>query len=96
MLDLKSQDHQQVRQILARHVPHREVRAFGSRVTHQAKPYSDLDLAIMGAEPVSASIMAHLALDFEESDLPFRVDLVQWRNAPASLRQVILQVSVPV
>lgn len=96
MLDLRPQDHQEVRQILDRHLPHREVRVFGSRVTNQAKPYSDLDLVIMGDELVAASTMAHLALDFEESDLPFRVDLLQWRNAPTSLRQVIKQASEPI
>lgn len=59
-----------------------EIRAFGSRSTNRAKPYSDLDLVIMGNHALSDLTLAELALDFEESDLPFRVDLLLWTQAP--------------
>ncbi|WP_126443810.1 nucleotidyltransferase family protein [Sulfuricystis multivorans] len=88
MLDLDDNALAIVRRILADHLPGREVRIFGSRARGRAKPYSDLDLMIMG-EPVDDHTRAALALDFEESDLPFRVDLLYWSDAPASLRQAI-------
>ena len=47
-IDIKPIELDIVRTILARHVPEREVRAFGSRVSGPAKKFSDLDLAVMG------------------------------------------------
>ncbi len=63
--------------------------AFGSRVTGRAKPFSDLDLAIMGEVAVHAATLAALADDFDESDLPFKVDLVEWAGLVGSFRDVI-------
>ena len=49
---------------------------FGSRVTGNAKKFSDIDLVIAANEPISFEIMAAIASDFEESDLPYKVDIV--------------------
>jgi type I restriction enzyme S subunit len=89
MLDLTAEQLRQVRMILAAHLPGREVRAFGSRARGNAKPHSDLDLALMGDDPLSDLTRTELLADFEESDLPFRVDLLAWRDAPPSLRAAI-------
>lgn len=82
MLELSPSQRDTVRRILARHVPQREVRAFGSRVTGRAWRYSDLDLVVIGAEPLSDLTLANLRADFEDSDLPFRVDLLEARDLP--------------
>jgi len=57
VLDLSADHLETVRRILACHVPGREVRAFGSRVTGRAWRYSDLDLLIMGSEPIPAGCL---------------------------------------
>jgi type I restriction enzyme S subunit len=88
-LDLRPGEWEIVRDLLRRHVPNREVWAFGSRVKGTAKPYSDLDLAILGDQPLPLSTMADLAEDFIESDLPFKVDLVDWATTGARFRKVI-------
>ena len=49
-----------VQNILQKYVPDCEVWAFGSRATNSAKKYSDLDLAIIGNQPISAQKMADL------------------------------------
>lgn len=67
-----------VEAILHAHVPGREVWAFGSRARCCAKPYSDLDLAIMGEEAISLDTLAALNEAFAESDLPWKVDVVDW------------------
>jgi predicted nucleotidyltransferase len=85
-----------VHRILAARLPGREVRIFGSRVTGRAKPYSDLDLVIMGEERIPDLPRADLAYAFDESDLPFRVDVILWADAPPSLREVILRSSEPI
>lgn len=84
MLNLTAQQLALVRGLLARHLPDREVRAFGSRVTGRAWRYSDLDLAVMDGKPLSDLVLATLRADFEDSDLPFRVDLLEACDLPAA------------
>ena len=80
-----------VHAILQQHVPNFAVWAFGSRATYKAKPYSDLDLAIITQQPLDLSISANLTEDFAESDLPFKVDLVDWATTSAVFRKIIEQ-----
>ena len=75
--------------ILERHVPQHEVWAFGSRAKRSAKPYSDLDLAILTESPLGLSVSAALAEDFSESDLPYKVDVVDWAATSESFRKII-------
>ncbi len=89
MIDLAPAHLETVKRILAAHVPACEVRAFGSRVAKTAKNYSDLDLAVVGTQPLEPDTLRHLKEAFEESDLPFRVDLLDWSATSKSFRQVI-------
>ena len=82
--------------ILRQHVPDREVLAFGSRATWTAKDYSDLDLAIMGDEPLSPDATSALAERFSGSDLPFKVDLVDWARIDDGFRGIIRRHGVAV
>lgn len=78
-----------VRGILQTHVPQYEVWAFGSRAQGTAKPYSDLDLAVISTAPLSLQVSAALSDAFAESDLPWRVDVVDWATTSESFRQII-------
>ncbi len=93
MLDLAQRHLEQVKAILARRVPLCEVRAFGSRVSGQAKPWSDLDLAVMTTSRLPFEVLAALRYDFEESDLPFPVDVVDYSSVSPQLRRVIARSS---
>lgn len=68
----------QVRAILGAHLPETvQVGVFGSRVEpERVKPMSDLDLVLEGPAPLPLSLMAELREAFDESVLPFKVDLV--------------------
>lgn len=88
-LDLNPRDWEIVRNILARHVPQYEVWAFGSRAKGTAKEYSDLDLAIITDQPLGLSLSAAISDDFAESDLPIKVDVVDWAMTSASFRRII-------
>ena len=79
-----------VQAVLQKNVPQRTVWAFGSRVKGAAKPYSDLDLAVVGDTPLSWVELAGLADDFSNSDLPWKVDIVDWANTSEEFRKVIL------
>uniref|UniRef100_E6QKH0 Polymerase beta nucleotidyltransferase domain-containing protein n=1 Tax=mine drainage metagenome TaxID=410659 RepID=E6QKH0_9ZZZZ len=78
-----------VREILRRHLPGREVWAFGSRVKGKARTFSDLDLAVLGDQPLTLSTRADLAEDFSESDLPYKVDIVDWATTSERFREII-------
>lgn len=93
MLSLTPAQVQLVQQLLRTRVPERAVRVFGSRASGLAKPHSDLDLVLMGDEPVDELALAELRADFEESDLPFAVDIVQWAELSAAWRDIILSTS---
>jgi len=88
-IDISSSDLRTVCDILRRHVPDREVWAFGSRVAGKAKPFSDLDLVVMGEAPLGLSVSAALSDDFSESDLPFKVDVVDWATTSPAFREII-------
>ena len=81
-----------VAEILGRHLPNRTIWAFGSRARFAAKPYSDLDLAIIGDSPLPLSELAALEHDFTESALPFKVDIVDWAATDESFRAIIRQI----
>jgi len=88
-LDISPEQWRLVRAILEKHVPEYGVWAFGSRVKGTAKPYSDLDLVIMSASPLPLDITASLKEAFSESNLPWRVDIVDWASISDSFKQVI-------
>ena len=88
-VDLRPDHWAIVRNALRRYVPDREVLVFGSRATGNAKEYSDLDLAIMGEEPLSLRVVSALDEALGESDLPFKVDIVEWARIDEGFRRII-------
>ena len=89
MIDLSPHHLETVKRILAEHLPDCEVRAFGSRATWTAWEYSDLDLAVVSPEPLDRRTSANLREAFAESDLPIRVDVVDWASLTDGFRQAI-------
>ena len=66
-----------------------KVWVFGSRAAGRARPYSDLDLAVDAGRSLTLEELASLAEAFGESDLPYRVDLVDWRSLDDRFRRII-------
>ena len=89
MIDLVPQHLATIRRILAEHVPECEVRVFGSRIGSQAKPYSDLDLALVGSEQLSVGRMGRLREALQDSDVSIRVDILDWHAISDNFRKVI-------
>ncbi len=78
-----------IRNILRAHVPDCTVWVFGSRATGRTKPYSDLDLAVSGEKLLGMDLIGQLAESFAESDLPYKVDIVDWTTASENFRKTI-------
>jgi type I restriction enzyme S subunit len=89
MLDLSLRDLAIVQDILRKHVADRAVWAFGSRVKGTARRFSDLDLAIIADSPLPPKIGGAMREDFAESDLPFRVDILDWATTNEPFRRVV-------
>jgi type I restriction enzyme S subunit len=89
LIDISPENWRIVRDVLQRYVPEREVWAFGSRAKWTAKEFSDLDIAIIGDEPLSIGLMAEMREAFQESSLPFKIDIVDWASITPPFRQII-------
>jgi predicted nucleotidyltransferase len=88
-LDIEADHLEMVLAILKKHLPDREVWVFGSRAKGKAKRYSDIDLCVIGDAPLSLTELAGLSDDFSESDLPYKVDVVDWATTSDSFREII-------
>jgi uncharacterized protein len=83
IIDLTPQHLATVRAILQTTVPSIHAFAFGSRVHEmntvaKVKKHSDVDIALEPAYPLCWRVLADVREAFEESDLPMRVDVIDW------------------
>ena len=89
-IDLAAEHRRIVLDLLAEHLPPGATAwAFGSRATGRARRYSDLDLAIDAGRRLTLDEAAMLREAFEESDLPWRVDIVDWHALDERFRSLI-------
>ena len=89
MIDVSPKGLITIKSILEAHVPDCEVRAFGSRVSWTAKDHSDLDLVIVGSAKLENGKLDHVKSSFEESSLPFRVDVLDWHRISSEFQRNI-------
>lgn len=79
-LDLRPKHLSMLRSLLERHLPQAECWAFGSRVRGDGHEASDLDLVVRNPEALLDPTpgVAALREALVESNLPIRVDLLDW------------------
>ena len=80
----------QIKAILARVLRGKSctVYLFGSRAAGAATASSDFDIAVLATEDISRELSIAREM-LEESNIPFKVDLVDLRSASAAFRQQI-------
>ena len=61
--------------------------AYGSRVKGTARQFSDLDLCYQ--EDIPSEVIYQIKEDLEESDLPFFVELVNWKQMRPEFQELI-------
>lgn len=89
-LELPAEHRRLVLDILAAHLPpDTKVWVFGSRANGRARRYSDIDLAIDAGRKLTCDEAAVLREAFDESDLPYKTDIVDWHAASDRFRQLI-------
>jgi predicted nucleotidyltransferase len=85
-LNLRPKHLQMVRALLQQHLPLAEVWAYGSRVNGNGHEASDLDLVVR--QPTGLN-MAEIREAWVESNLPIRVEIVDWARIPADFHNEI-------
>lgn len=89
-IDLHTDHRRLVLGILSTNLPEStKTWVFGSRATGRARRYSDLDLAIDAGRRLTLDETARLAEAFSDSDLPYRVDLVDLHQIDDRWRRII-------
>lgn len=89
MIDIRKQDLKTIKDILQKHIPDYQVRVFGSRVNGAAQVSSDIDLVIVGKKELTRRQKVNLKYAFEESRLPFRVDIADWQKISPEFKEII-------
>ena len=76
--------------ILNKNIPENtKVYAFGSRVKGTTKQYADLDLALSASGIIEQIIIDKLNIAFENSCIPFKIDIVDLNNIDKEFYQAI-------
>ena len=87
-IDLTDDQRKTILALLERHLPGTEAWVYGSRAKWMARPQSDLDLVVFPTSEQHWQVR-DIREAFEESNLPFRVDLFVWDEVPESFRKQI-------
>ena len=68
---------------------------FGSRATLRAHRYADIDIGIEGKQTIPFEVMARITGALEESDLPVRVDVVDFAKVTPEFARLAKQTRIP-
>jgi predicted nucleotidyltransferase len=86
-LDLRDEEAAILRGVLCRYLPDgARAFVFGSRGHGAARRYSDLDLALEWDHPLGLDVIGQIAEELSESDLPYKVDIVDLRTVDPAFR----------
>lgn len=76
---------------IRKYFPNAELLFFGSRFSGTHRLQSDLDLCIRTSSPLPLIEWGKLSQALVESDLPFKVDLIDWHRIKPDFQEVILR-----
>jgi predicted nucleotidyltransferase len=89
-MDIQPKDLSIVESILKKYLPsNTTVWIFGSRAKNHARKFSDLDLAIDAGKKLPATTLTNIKFDLEESDLPYKVDVIDWNTISKNFKNLI-------
>jgi type I restriction enzyme S subunit len=90
-LDMRDDHAAIVRGVLRHYLPPgARAYVFGSRVQGEARQYSDLDLALEWDRPLGLDLVGQIAEALSESDLPYKVDIVDLATVDPAFRARIV------
>ena len=82
----------EIKKTVFRHLDPTKVKAFvfGSRASGKNRKYSDVDLGIMAKTAIPTIVKFDLEEEFENSNLPYRVDVVDFSKVSDNFKKVAL------
>lgn len=89
MIALEEEQLNILKNILKKYFNNQEIRVFGSRYKHTNKPFSDIDVVIVGKEKIDIITFSKVKEELQESDLKYRVDLLDWNSISEEFKKVI-------
>jgi len=92
MIKAKQSPENEIKNIIFQFLDPKEYQVFifGSRATGKAKKYSDYDIGILGKKSVPLNILAKINEALEESNLPYRVDVVDFSSVSKNFKEIAL------
>lgn len=96
MIDLDPKSLLLAKTILSKHLSGTgtTVYVFESRTTFKAKKFSDLDICLYRQDKLSSDIIWALKNDFEESNFPYFVDIVNYDDCDPTFQKITDQTKV--
>ncbi len=89
MISVSSDELNIITNILNTYIKKGKVYAFGSRYKNNNRKFSDFDIAVDIGEKLSFELLNILQDAFEESDLPYRVDIIDYNNISDKFKNII-------
>ena len=79
-----------LKQIVHKYLPENsyKVFVFGSWSTGKNRRFSDIDLGVSGPRPLTAKEYILIQGELEDSDIPYRVDLVDFAKVSDKFKQI--------
>ncbi len=71
-----------------------KVYLFGSRAKGEARPTSDVDIAILATGSIPPNLLSELRYLLEESNIPYKVDLVDLASVDDAFREQVIKYGV--
>lgn len=87
-IDLLQKYHLLIQSLVKKYLPDATVWVYGSRVKGTAQTHSDLDMIVFVTEQQKLQV-SDLQEAFDDSILPFRVDLFVWSDVPEEFHKTI-------
>lgn len=95
-IDITPYHLQIVQDILRRYLPSGFcVWVFGSRATWATRYSSDLDIAVQGANKLDFDTRLAIDIAFDESELPYTVDIIDLNDIDAKFKQIVDKEKIP-
>ena len=88
MIDLEEKYINFIKETINKHLQKCKIYLFGSRVKSKARKYSDIDIAL-DCESLDEKILLKIKNDFENSTLPYEVDVLDLNNISESFKEHI-------
>ena len=81
-----------IKNIIYSHVDPKKTKIFifGSWARGTGRKFSDIDIGLDG-QTINSQILSNLEIAFEESDLPYTVDVVSFSHVSQNFKEVALQ-----